>query len=123
MVSIEVEFIEGPLDYNLLMCCTWVYAMAAVIWTYFHRIAFPHKGGIVAIDQLTFLASDFHVTRSVLLVGETLHSYQHVRVGLLRDSSLMGTFSLPPPRLLNRSSSLATECRLTPLNLIMKLSI
>jgi hypothetical protein len=107
IVSIEVEVIDGPLDYNLLLGRTWVYAMVVVISTYFCMITFPHKGGIVAIDQLTFFASDSHVTGSVPLVGETLHSYQHVGVGLLKDSSLMGTFSLPPPLLPDNSSSVA----------------
>lgn len=74
-----------------------VHAMATIISTLLHMISFPHKGGIVTIDQLSFFAYDSHVTRSVPLVGETLHSYHHVGVGLLKESSLMGTFSLPPP--------------------------
>lgn len=48
-VSIEVKFIEKPLDYNLLLGRTWVYDMAAFISTYFCMIIFPHKIGIVAI--------------------------------------------------------------------------
>lgn len=35
VVSIEVEFINGPLDYNLLLGCTWVYAMAFIVSIYF----------------------------------------------------------------------------------------
>lgn len=70
----------------------WFYTMYIVILTCFHMITFPCKGWIVAIDQIDFFSSDSHVSRSVPIVGETLHSYQHVRVGLLKDSSLMGTF-------------------------------
>jgi len=61
-VSIEVEVINIPLDYNLLLGHTWVYAMVAVISNYFRMIVLPHKGRIVAIDQLTFFAFDSHVT-------------------------------------------------------------
>jgi len=43
----------------------------------------------------------------VPLVGETLHPYQHVRVGVLKDSPLMGTFSLPLPLLPDSSPSIA----------------
>jgi len=70
-------------------------------------ITFPHKGRIVAIYQIPFFASDSHVTGSLPLVGETLHSYQHVEVGLFKDSLFMGTFSLPPPSLLDSSSLFA----------------
>lgn len=50
MVLVEVEFIEGLLDYNLLLGCTCVYDMDTVVSTYFKMIAFPNKRGIVAID-------------------------------------------------------------------------
>lgn len=102
-----MEVIDNPLDYNILFGHTWVYAMAAVISTYFHMITFSQKGRIVSIDQLTLFAFDSHFTRIVLLVGETIHSYQHVRVGLLKDSSLKGTFLIPPSLFLDNSSSVA----------------
>lgn len=50
MVSVEVGVIEEPLDYNLLLGWTWIYAMAAVVLTYFRTIYFPHHEGIVAIN-------------------------------------------------------------------------
>jgi len=98
-----VEVIDGTLDYNILLGCTWVYTMAAVISTYFHIFSFPHKGDIVAIEKLTFFNSNSHVIESAALVGKTLHSYQHVGVRLLKDSLLVGNFSLPPPPLLDNS--------------------
>lgn len=58
----------------------------------------------MAIDQKTFFAFDPNVIGIVPLVGEALNSYQHVVVGLLKDSSLMGKFSLPPPPLPNSTS-------------------
>jgi len=72
----------------------------------------PHKGGIVSIDQLTLFSFDSHVTGSVPLVGETVQSYPHVGVGLLKDSSIMGTFSLPP-LLLPENSSLVAYMNMT----------
>lgn len=94
-VFVEVEVIDGPLDYNILLGHTWVYAIAIIIWNYFRIITFPHKHGIVAIDQLTFFTSDSNVTGSVPLVGESLHSYQHVGVALLKDSSSYGKLFAP----------------------------
>lgn len=43
-VSVEFEVIDRPLDYNLLLGHTWIYAMAAVVSTYIRMIAFPHQG-------------------------------------------------------------------------------
>lgn len=56
-------------------------------------ITFPHKGIIVAIDQLTLFASSSQVTKSVPLIGRALHLYYHIRV--------MGTFYLPIPSLID----------------------
>lgn len=70
--------------------------MVEVVSTYFRITTFPHKGDIIAIDQLTLLATNSSVIGSVPLVEESPHLYQHVGFGLLKDSSIMGTFPLPP---------------------------
>lgn len=67
-VTVEVE------DYNILLGRPWVYAMATVVSTYFHMIAFPHKGGITVIGQLGFFSSSSQATRSISLVHEPLIS-------------------------------------------------
>lgn len=41
---------DGTLDYNLLLGWTWIYAMEAVVSTYFRMISFPNQGAIVAIN-------------------------------------------------------------------------
>ena len=58
-MNIDVEVVDGPLDYNILLARPWVYAMNAIVSTYFRMIAFPHKGTITVINQLSFFASDF----------------------------------------------------------------
>ena len=54
IVEIEVEVIDGNLDYNILLGRAWIYAMAVVVSTYFRKIAFPFQGSITIIDQLAF---------------------------------------------------------------------
>ena len=49
-VEIEVEVIDGNLDYNILLGRPWIYAMATVVSTYFRKIAFPSK---VELQSLT----------------------------------------------------------------------
>jgi len=96
-VEIKVEVIDGNLDYTILLGRPQIYAMVVVVSTFFRKIAFPFQGGIIIIDQLTFLPNSFQVTGSIPLIHGSSQSLQNIGVGLLKDPSLMGTFSLPPP--------------------------
>ena len=51
-VAIEVEVVDAPLDYNLLLGRNWMYSMQAVASSVFHVVCFPHNGKIVTIDQI-----------------------------------------------------------------------
>ena len=53
-VNVEVEVVNAPIDYNLLLGRSWTYAMEAVPSSYFRCIKFPHEGKLVTIDQLSF---------------------------------------------------------------------
>jgi hypothetical protein len=57
---------------------------------------FPHQGKVFTVDQLTFFSSDSR-TSKFTLIEKTPPSYENVGVGILKDSSLMGTFPIPPP--------------------------
>jgi hypothetical protein len=95
-VQVEVEFFDAPLDYNLLLCRSWIDFMRAVVSTLFCVVRFPHQGKVVIVDQLAFFNSDTR-TGNVSFIAKTPPSYENVGVGLLKDSSLMGTFPIPPP--------------------------
>jgi hypothetical protein len=43
-VCVEVEVVDAPLDYNLLLGWSWTYAMQAVVATFFWVLLFPHEG-------------------------------------------------------------------------------
>ena len=62
-VNVEVEVVDRLLDYNILLGRPWVYAMLAIVSTYFRMIAFPYKGAITVINQLSLFASNSQVTR------------------------------------------------------------
>jgi hypothetical protein len=51
---------------------------------------------VVTVDQLAFFNSDTR-TGNVSFIENTPPGYENVGVGLLKDSSLMGTFPIPPP--------------------------
>ena len=70
--------------------------MTAVASSIFCTLQFPHKGKIVTIDHLDYCIPDLrnHGSNNVPFGDDSKLSYESVRVGLLKDSSLMGTFSL-----------------------------
>jgi hypothetical protein len=96
MVNVEVEVFDAPLDYNLLLGRSWIDSMHAVVSTLFCIVHFPHQGKVVTVDQLAFFNSDTR-TNNVPFIAKTPPGYENVGVGLLKDSTLMGTFPIPPP--------------------------
>ena len=53
-MSVEVEVIDAPLDYNFLLGRNWIYAMCASVSAVLRLVVFPHEGKLVTIDQLNF---------------------------------------------------------------------
>ena len=53
-MSIEVEVIDAPLDYKLLLERSWTYAMCAISLVVLQVVVFPHEGKLVIVDQLSF---------------------------------------------------------------------
>lgn len=60
-------------------------------------ILFPHQGRIVKVDQITFYTFDPNTNDSVPFVWKIPSRYENFGVGLLKDSSLIGTCALPLP--------------------------
>ena len=73
--------VKGPLDFNLLLGCDYVYAMKYVVSTLF-RMYFPHDGKIVTNDQLSFIKPDYRVTPS----HQTSLNFLHVLVAFSPSS-------------------------------------
>jgi hypothetical protein len=53
-MCVEVEVVDAPLEYNLLLGRSWTYAMHVVVSIVFLVLLFPHEGRIVTINQLSF---------------------------------------------------------------------
>jgi hypothetical protein len=96
-VCVEVEVVDAPLDYNLLLGRSWTYAMQVVVATVFRVLLFPHEGWIVTIDQLSFSRPDPSLGASTVpMIDNPQTCVVNVGVGLC--PSLMGTFDYPPPQ-------------------------
>jgi hypothetical protein len=95
-VCVEVEVVDAPIDYNLLLGRSWTYAMQAVVATVFRVLLFPHEGRIVTIDQLSFSRPEPALGASTVpMVDNPQAGVINVGVGLC--PSLMGNFNYPPP--------------------------
>jgi len=57
IVEVDVEVVDVPLNYNLLLGRSWNYDMTIVMSSIFQTLCFPHEGKIVMIDQLSFAHS------------------------------------------------------------------
>jgi hypothetical protein len=99
-VYVDVEIVDAPLNYNLLLGISWFYAMVVIASSVFRCVQFPHQGKIVTINQLDYCTPDSHTpaTNNIPFLGDHKITYESVGVGLLKDSTLMGTFlALIPP--------------------------
>lgn len=96
MVAINVEVVDGQLDYNLFLGRSWSYAMLVVVLLLFEMIQFPYKGKFINVDQFPYYSLDPNSTGSISFVGKRISPYENIGLGLLKDSSLVGTFAMPP---------------------------
>jgi hypothetical protein len=95
-MCVEVEVVDAPLDYNLLLGHSWTYAMQVVVATVFRVLLFPHEGWIVTIDQLSFSRPDPALGASTVpMIDNPQAGVINVGIGLC--PSLMGIFDYPPP--------------------------
>jgi hypothetical protein len=95
-MCVEVEVVDAPIDYNLLLGHSWTYAMQVVVTTIFRVLLFPHEDQIVTIDQLSFSRPDPALGASTVpMVDNPQADVVNIGVGLC--PYLMGTFDYPPP--------------------------
>jgi hypothetical protein len=93
--------------------------MHAIVSTLFHVLRFPHQGKFITVDQLAFFNSDSR-TSNVLFISKTPPRYDNVGVGLLKYSTLMGTFPIPPldvpPPFVASINMISTSVHETPMS-------
>jgi len=61
-VTVDVEFVDRKLNYNLLLGRSWTYAMTAIVSIVFRIILFPLDGKVITVDQLSFYNSNYPIT-------------------------------------------------------------
>ena len=104
IVTIEVEVVDAPLDYNILLGRNWIYSMQTVASSLFRVICFLFNGKIITIDQKYFHNPIVNTSSgdSILIINHSQLATRSVGIGMY--PSLMGTFSFPAPVLMIGSS-------------------
>ena len=97
IITVEVELVNAPLDYNLLLECSWFYPIKSIGSTIYRFVHFHHQGKIVSIDQLDYCMPNLWIdsTTNIPLVSESYKVPQLVGASLFKDLYLMGVFPLP----------------------------
>jgi hypothetical protein len=95
MVELDVDVVDAPLDYNLLLGHNWTYAMNGVVSFVFRTLCFPHNWKIMTImmiDQLSFayVIPNASVGPSIPMVDNSQPKTENTSVRMY--SSLMGNF-------------------------------
>lgn len=50
MVMVDIEVVDKKLEYNILLGCSWTYAMKVIVSTVLHIILFPLDEKVVIVD-------------------------------------------------------------------------
>jgi hypothetical protein len=115
-VEVDLEVVDAPLDYNLLLGHTWTYAMTVVVSFVFYTLCFPRDGKIVTIGHLSFVYASPNA-----LVGPSIPVTDNSQlttenIGVRMYSSLMGTFYFQAPihHIYAMSSRFASSMRFVP---------
>jgi hypothetical protein len=102
-VLIDIEVIDAPLEYNILLGRTYMYAMKAVASSIFRTIMFPHNGKIVTIDQVTHYEPNPSASLDNILplihTNQDVYPLIEMGPGIFKDPSLLGTYHGAPPLL------------------------
>ena len=103
-VAIEVEVVDEPLDYNLLLGRNWMYNMQVVASSLFQVVFFLLNGNIATIDKKYFQNPSVNASSraSIPIINHSQLETGSVGAGMY--PSLMGTFSCPVSILMIGSS-------------------
>jgi hypothetical protein len=109
-VDVDVEVIDVPLEYNLLLGNNWNYDMTVLILSICCTLCFPHEGKTMTINQLFFVHASPNELFGLLIPLIDNSQPATEDIGVKMYSSLMGTFDFVAPfhhiySMFSRSSS------------------
>jgi hypothetical protein len=100
-IRIYIDFIDAPLNYNILFGHSYMYAMKAVVSYVFQTMMFPHNGKIITIDQVSHYEPNHssNIDNILPLVRTSSDAYPLMEMAprSCKDPSLMGAYHGAPP--------------------------
>jgi len=77
-IYLNVMVVQGPLDYNLVLGCDYIYSMGAIVSSLFRVMYFPHEGRVVQlVDKLSFPSSHIATNQMSSLAGIFMRGMSH----------------------------------------------
>jgi hypothetical protein len=95
-VCVEVEVVDVPLNYNILLGQSLTYALTTVVSMIFQVLCFPHEGQIITVDHLSFSHIDPSSGESMVSMIDN-PQLGTINLGVRLFPYLIGTFDYPPP--------------------------
>ena len=107
-IHVDIEFIDAPLDYNILLGRNYTYVMSVITSMFFHKMCFPHEWKIVTINQLTYYeptsVTSLESIISSMFDKQSSTPPTSVSPRVYTYSSLLGGFHGPPHPILDCNS-------------------
>ena len=77
-VHLNVMVVQGPLDYNIILGCDYIYSMGAIVSSLFRVMCFLYEGRMVQlVDQLSFPGSNMATSQMTSLNGLFAQGMSH----------------------------------------------
>jgi hypothetical protein len=100
MVSIDIEVIYAPLDYETLLKCSYMYAIKVMNSFVFLTMIFAHNEKVITVDQLTHYEPHpiANLDNILPLIGAQLEvsPFMEMGLGIFQDPSLFDTYQCDP---------------------------
>ena len=80
-VTVDVEVVDAPIDYNFLLERSWIHVMMAIVSLVSQVFRFPHWGKVFMIDQLDYCMLETDIQSNIPFIGDSLKEFQGIRVG------------------------------------------
>jgi hypothetical protein len=99
-ILIDINVVDFPLYYNILLGHSYIYSMKAIASLIFHTMIFHHEGKVVTIDQLQYYKLNFPPNLNNIFPTVTgsmsFPIPMDISPRILKDLSLLGVYYEPP---------------------------
>jgi hypothetical protein len=93
---LDVDVIDSPLDYKILLGCSFMYVMKFFTSLIFHTMSFPQNEKLATIDQITYHDPKFQLNPNNVVPSldgnQTIASFFDISPRVYKYSTLLGVY-------------------------------